>query len=189
MEAIQEHLLTRHEAAAFSGVSLNTINKVGEQRVAKPVRVGRSTFILAEETAAISLLSAIAIPLPINLKRQIRNWVIKSRPAAGDVYELSEALTVQMTSSAADAREAARAYAEMRDRWIEIDPAKMTGAPVIRGTRVPVRTLATRLESDESREYILEDYPHVPPAAFDVAVTWAKANPPRGRPTRTKTHT
>jgi uncharacterized protein (DUF433 family) len=60
----------------------------------------------------------------------------------------------------------------------------MGGEPVIRGTRVPVRT-TTLIEEGEPHEVLREDYPpHVPEEAYEVAVLWARENPRRGRPAR-----
>lgn len=72
----------------------------------------------------------------------------------------------------------------MREKFIEVDRGKMGGTPVIRGTRVPVRTLAQLVEGEESRKALKEDYPHIPEEAYEVAVLWAKGNPRRGRPLR-----
>jgi uncharacterized protein (DUF433 family) len=72
----------------------------------------------------------------------------------------------------------------LREKYVETDSAKMGGVPVIRGTRVPVRTLAQLVEGEESLKVLKEDYPHIPEEAYDVAVLWAKGNPQRGRPVR-----
>lgn len=71
----------------------------------------------------------------------------------------------------------AEEYARLRERYIQRDPKIMGGAPVIRGTRVPVRTIASLIEDGESRDVLREDYPHVPEEAYEVAVLWARANP------------
>ena len=71
-------------------------------------------------------------------------------------------------------------YACLRDRYVERNPAIMGGEPVIRGTRVPVRTVAGLIERGESREVMREDYPQVPEEAYPVAVRWVRANPRRG---------
>jgi uncharacterized protein (DUF433 family) len=60
----------------------------------------------------------------------------------------------------------------------------MGGEPVITGTRVPVRTIASLIEMGETHEVLREDYPHIPEEAYPAAVLWAHANPRRGRPTR-----
>lgn len=72
-------------------------------------------------------------------------------------------------------------YARLRDRYVERNPAMMGGEPVIRGTRVPVRTVAGLIERGESREIMREDYPQVPEEAYALAVRWALENPRRGR--------
>jgi uncharacterized protein (DUF433 family) len=56
------------------------------------------------------------------------------------------------------------------------------GEPVITGTRVPVRTIASLIEMGEKPEALREDYPHIPEEAYPMAALWTHANPRRGRP-------
>jgi len=175
-------LLTRNEIAEISGVSINAVNKALEQRVAKARRQRGRTLLAADEAAALALLSELPISLSIKLKREVRNWIVKRNPAKTEEFELSRALRVAMTENAADVAKRAFDYARLRERYVEVDRAKMGGVPVIRGTRVPVRTLAQLVEGGESRKTLMEDYPHIPEEAYDVAVLWAKGNPRRGRP-------
>ncbi|MFZ1700037.1 MAG: DUF433 domain-containing protein [Pyrinomonadaceae bacterium] len=44
---------------------------------------------------------------------------------------------------------------------IEIDPEKMSGAPVFRGTRVPIQNLFDYLEGGDSLEVFLDHFPTV----------------------------
>ena len=44
---------------------------------------------------------------------------------------------------------------------VEIDAEKLGGTPVFRGTRVPIQNLFDSLESGESVEQFLEQYPTV----------------------------
>ena len=44
---------------------------------------------------------------------------------------------------------------------VEIDPEKLGGTPVFRGTRVPIQNLFDSLESGETLEQFLEQYPTV----------------------------
>ena len=78
----------------------------------------------------------------------------------------------------------AEEHARLRDQYIQRDPKIMGGEPVIRGTRVPVRTIAALIEDGESHDVLREDYPHVPEEAYEVAVLWARENPRRGQPAR-----
>ena len=175
-------LLTRNEIAEISGVSINAVNKALEQRVAKARRQRGRTLLAADEAAALALLSELPISLSIKLKREVRNWIVKRNPAKAAEFELSRALRIAMTENAADVARRAFDYVRLREKYVEIDRGKMGGVPVIRGTRVPVRTLAQLVEGGESRNALEEDYPHIPEEAYDVAVLWAKGNPPRGRP-------
>jgi uncharacterized protein (DUF433 family) len=177
-------LLSRTEIAELSGVPLQAVDKAIEQRVAKSRRKRGRTMLAADEAAALTLLSELPVSLSIKLKRELRNWIVNRGPATAEEFELSKALRVAMTESAADVGRKAFEYARLREKYIETDPAKMGGAPVIRGTRVPVRTLAKLVESGESAEALEEDYPHIPREAYDVAVLWAKGNPQRGRPSK-----
>jgi uncharacterized protein (DUF433 family) len=175
-------LLTRNEIAEISGVSINAVNKALEQRVAKARRQRGRTLLAADEAAALALLSELPISLSIKLKREVRNWIVKRNPAKAEEFELSRALRVAMTENAVDVAKRAFDYVRMRDKYVEVDPSRMGGTPVIRGTRVPVRTLALLVEGGKSRKALKGDYPHIPEEAYDVAVLWAKGNPRRGRP-------
>jgi uncharacterized protein (DUF433 family) len=176
-------LLTRNEIAEISGVSINAVNKALEQRVAKARRQRGRTLLAADEAAALALLSELPISLSIKLKREVRNWIVKRNPAKAEEFELSRALRVAMTENAADVAKRAIDYVRLREKYVEIERGKMGGTPVIRGTRVPVRTLAQLVEGEESPKALKEDFPHIPEEAYDVAVLWAKGNPRRGRPT------
>ena len=177
-------LLSRNEAATLSGVSLNAVNKAVEQRVVRPSRTKQGkTLLAAEDAVALALFSRVPVSLPVAFKRGIRDWVVALSPKdAGEEFALSEAMTVSFTKELAQVRRRVDKYVKLREKYIEINPMVMAGTPVIRGTRVPVRTLAKLVEGGESREALAEDYPHIPQDAYEVAVLWAKGNPRRGRP-------
>jgi uncharacterized protein (DUF433 family) len=47
------------------------------------------------------------------------------------------------------------------DELVEVDPEKMGGTPCFTGTRVPVKNLFDYLETGDSLETFLEDFPTV----------------------------
>ncbi|HEV3046064.1 MAG TPA: DUF433 domain-containing protein [Solirubrobacteraceae bacterium] len=71
----------------------------------------------------------------------------------GSEFELSEAPRAAMTEDAAQTVERAESYARLRDLYVE-NPAVMGGEPVITGTRVPVRTIASLIEMGEKPEVL-----------------------------------
>jgi uncharacterized protein (DUF433 family) len=60
--------------------------------------------------------------------------------------------------------------------YIVRDPAICGGVPVIRGTRVPVRTILSSLEAGDSFEAILRDFPSVSNEALRAIVAYAAAS-------------
>lgn len=178
-------LLTRREAAEIGRVPLNAIDKAIEQGVVKPKRRAGKPLLPAHEVALLVLLRQIDVALPTKAKGRLRTWLAHPQPqAVGSELELSEALRVAMTEDVAQTIERAESYTRLRDHYVEHNPAVMGGEPVITGTRVPVRTIASLIEMGETHEVLREDYPHIPEEAYTVAVQWAHANPRRGRPIR-----
>jgi len=47
------------------------------------------------------------------------------------------------------------------DKYIEVDPEKLGGTPVFRGTRVPIKNLFDYLEGGDDLETFLGDFPTV----------------------------
>ena len=176
------NLFTRNETAEISGVSVSAVNKALEQRIAKPRRSRGRTLLAVEEAAALALISQIPVRLSVKLKRELRDWIVDRSPQPAEELELSPALRIAMTDYASEVAARAAEYARLRDKYVEVDARKLGGTPVIRGTRMPVRTLAELVESGERREVLREDYPHIPEEAYDVADIWARGNPRRGRP-------
>ena len=50
----------------------------------------------------------------------------------------------------------------MEERVIHISPEILSGTPVFRGTRVPIKNLFDYLECGDSIENFIEDFPTVP---------------------------
>ncbi len=50
---------------------------------------------------------------------------------------------------------------EAQQEIIEVDPEKMSGTPVFRGTRVPIKNLFDYLEGGDGLDVFLEDFPTV----------------------------
>ncbi len=50
---------------------------------------------------------------------------------------------------------------KLDDEYIEVDPEKLGGTPVFRGTRVPIKNLFDYLEGGDDLETFLDDFPTV----------------------------
>ncbi len=58
---------------------------------------------------------------------------------------------------------------------ISVDPARMTGLPCIRGTRVTVSAVLGQLAAGQTPEQILDDYPYLEKADIFAALEFAAA--------------
>ena len=73
-------------------------------------------------------------------------------------------------------------YARARDRVIERNPDVLGGTAVIRDTRISVYALLGRIESGDSVESIIDDYPEMDRETIETAITYARTHPLVGRP-------
>lgn len=180
---------SRREAALLADVSLRSVDKAIEEKVVKPRRTSKRAAALdSGDVLAIALIARAGLPLRAETKRQINQWIhgFLSEGEFKEVRELllSEVLVLRYDDDARELAERLSGYLETRERFIESDPDVMGGEPVISGTRIPVRAIAARVTGGEAIDDLREDYPQVPQEAFEAALTYARAHPRRGRPTR-----
>jgi uncharacterized protein (DUF433 family) len=178
-------LLTRNEATQLSGASSTIVNKAIEQRVVATRSVHRASLIDARDVGALTLFADLHFGLPVKEKRRLCRWLRTAE--TGAETRLSSAVVVRKTQDLDRVTKAALRYAELRDRFLEINPERQGGEPVIRGTRIPVRGLAKQIEAGESRDVLRQEYDYIDEDAFEFALQWAKANPRRGRPSKRRT--
>lgn len=178
---------SRREVAEFAGCSLQAIDKAIEQRVVPKRRTRAETVIGEDGLAVMVMLGYTKLDLPVRTKQLVRQWLAETRPFAEkgeQTLKLSEVLVVRVPEPVKEVVAEAEAYAADRDRLIASDPHVFGGQPVIAGTRIPVHTVAERLDAGDTLEVLAEDYPQVEPRALEVAARYAKTHPRRGRPTK-----
>jgi uncharacterized protein (DUF433 family) len=64
----------------------------------------------------------------------------------------------------------------MTTQRIEINPAVMRGKPVIRGTRITVELILSKLADGETEAELLEDYPHLKREDIRAAIAYGAAS-------------
>ena len=179
----------RREAAVLAGVPLRSVDKAIEEKVVSPRRsTRRGTLLDRGDVLAIALIARAGLPLRPQTKRRINEWV-HGLPSEESFEETKELLLSDVLVLRADAEFGQLAgrvhqYLEGRERHIESNPEIQEGQPVISGTRLTVQAVAERLNRGDSIASLSEDYPGVPPEAFEAARIYAKSHPPRGRPAR-----
>lgn len=193
-------LLTLAEAAVVAAVTVRDINRVIDEKIL-PERLytlegGRRLHVAACPMVgfyfhAAKELTAEARTLLIRRLfermgsgargRPDARWRKSSRP---DDWTVRHGfLTVSLWEFATGAQDRHAKLAQARQMVVE-DPETLSGAPVIRGTRIPVYDIAASVAAGLSRERIRSAYPALDDRMIELATIYAEAVPPRGRPRR-----
>ncbi|MBA3866184.1 MAG: DUF433 domain-containing protein [Solirubrobacterales bacterium] len=178
----------RREAAYFADVSVRQVDKAIEEKVVRPWRPDvRLIYLDRDDVVTIAVLAKTGLQLPKQTKRQIHKWVRSSfeeRPVKHRELSLSNILVLRLDPAIVSMADQLDAYRERRERYISSDLEIQGGEPVIAGTRLPVSSVATRLDRGDSLDDLAADYPGIPKTAFEAARIYADAHPRRGRPAR-----
>lgn len=179
------------ETAELSGAPRNFIEKSVEERVLAPVM--RTDEISGEPiphlpSSAIVFFAALHSAglhgIPIEQKRAL--WELVPQVDTGHLVavELIDGRILDLPKLAgANVRQAVE-YNFAKLKYLVSDPEIQGGTPVIRGTRITVRSVAGRLAGGDTIADLTEDYASVPEEAFRAADTYARTRPSTGQPPR-----
>ena len=184
-------MLKPSEAAVVSGVSLDDMNRAIDRNVlpegfvtrTNGRRVSSSACVLvafyfgsAKSLTAEERLLAIR-QMGERLSTEDAFWTT-SRPAWLVNHEF---LAIDMTPFAKSTLARRKLYDQAR-KLVSSSPETLGGAPVIKGTRIPVHDIAASLNAGHSKERVLLAYPRLTEEQIELAALYARANPLQGRP-------
>ncbi len=181
-------LLTPAEAAVIAAVTVRDINRLIDEKIL-PDRLytldgGRRLHAAACPMAGFYFRAAKELT-PDERALVIHQLYARQekslRPDDWIVHH--DFLTVNLEGFVADAQERHAKLAEARKMVVE-DPDILGGTPVICSTRIPVYDVAASMAAGLSRERIRAAWPGLDDRMIELAVIYAVANPPRGRPRR-----
>ncbi len=193
-------LLTPPEAAVVAGVTVRDVNRVIDEKII-PERFytlegGRRIHVTACPLVGFYFHAAKVITSeergllirrlserisPEMARRPIAHWRKSWRPADWTIND--GFLTVSLWEFATSAEDLHAKLAEAREMVVE-DVEIMDGAPVIRGTRIPVYDVAASVTAGLSHERIRSAYRDLDDRTIELAAIFAAATPARGRPRR-----
>lgn len=181
--------LTIRETAALSGVSRTMVEKAVQSGIIStlsgPARLrgGAMRYLPIQAVVYFHALRAANLTdLPKRHKRSIWTRVVKLEPLRLCAIEFTPGTTLDLVRLSAGTLRHAERYRQARDQFIASHPDILGGTPVIDGTRIPVYAVLGRLQDGDTLQDLIDDYPEVPPEAFEAAELYAKAHPLRGRP-------
>ena len=186
--------LSPREVAEFARVGQSAVNKAIEEKVLRTHVGARSTTVGAKNRAARMLgLEAVAY---LALQSQIKTFALNrvgkrnlvralqsqdpSRLHEAHV-SIAPAIVVDVGALAGESLRRTRDYVEARDAWVRSVPGIMGGLPVVKGTRIPVYSIAARVAHGETIGEIASDF-DLPKDACETALVYAHTHPLRARP-------
>ena len=181
--------LTIRETAVLSGVPRTMIEKAVQSGILStlpgPARLrgGAMRYLPIRAVVYFHALKAAGLTdLPLRHKRSIWTCVVRLEPMRLETIEFMPGAMLDLARLAAGPLRNAERYREARDRFIKSHPDILGGTPVIDGTRIPVYAVLGRFQDGDTLQDLIDDYPQVPPEAFQAAELYAKSHPLRGRP-------
>ncbi|RUW81788.1 MAG: DUF433 domain-containing protein [Mesorhizobium sp.] len=189
----QSKLLRTTEAAVVAGVDVQNVNKLIDDDILPKELFDQSDGrrVLPGGCVAINFyIHTAGILDAMERRRAIRLLSPRLRQLvwsnlAGDLEQdwtvHNQFVTIDFKSVFAETWNRLHRLAAAHDT-VASDPHILGGTPVLKGTRVPVYAVAAQVAAGVPLERIREDYPSLDDEKIELAAIYAKANPPRGRP-------
>lgn len=176
------------EAAFATELSEKTINQAIDRAEVgtQPARrlAGRDRVLGFPDLLYLLLRSDVGRLLSAEGKRKLREQLGHSAQGREKPTVISIGMVDVQVEPAVRTLEEKLIRIEEARTFVVTDPEVRAGEPVVRGTRIPVHTLADLARQGAGHEELLEDYPALTRESLDAALLYARMYPRRGRPRR-----
>ena len=186
-------MLKPSEAAVVAGVALRDVNRVIDEHILP------EGFFSLDDGRRVATTACTLIAFYFDSARRLtseerlfairevgsRLYKLRTRALASLIEEdwtvRDEFLTIDLAPFVRRTKERLERLAAARGMVVS-DPDVLGGAPVVRGTRVPVHDVAASVAAGLPIDRILAAYPSLDADKIELAAIYAEANPARGRP-------
>lgn len=184
--------LTVREAAFVSGVSHEHIAKAFDEHAVESVASApRRRELDVVRTVIIAVREALK-SYPAHLKEAAQQAVQRTLREARSLADIADVeVADDFVVTRVRLRELARTVQDRIDRLRRLRELIVvaradgrTGAPVFRGTRVPVRQVAVLVREGADRRAVLTAFPGLTEEMVEMALLYDELHPRRGRPSR-----
>jgi uncharacterized protein (DUF433 family) len=176
---------TPAQASAVTNLPLPAVHKLIERRLIRPrrLRTGRTVQRMLSRGQVLYLrLEAEGVRLlPLAARRAIAKKVESSPEVDAVVLMEGSAVVIQVKSVRLELDLDLKKLERAEDMIVS-DSEIMRGAPVYRGTRIPVELIADMLSQGAKPEEIIKGYPALDREKIELAPLYVQAFPRRGRP-------
>jgi len=173
-------LLTANEAASVTGVPLRQVHRIIDAGLLRGAVKRRRNARLLTRNALIGLklAHATANVLTPDSRRGVVAALIR-HPRQSVIC--IDAVVVDVRPAAKAVRSGLDLLTKAR-RLVSTTSDVLGGAPVLKGTRIPVHDIADMLTNGDTPAAIARAYPQLDEEQVRLAATYASAYPRRGRP-------
>jgi uncharacterized protein (DUF433 family) len=182
-----ERSFTAPEASAIVKLPLKAVHKAMDGGLIQPRRLRRGKQVhrmLSHEQLVYLRLEAEGLRLlPIASRREVARAIELAPHVDSVAVNGTSALVVRVKSARKDVEREVKRLRQAEEMAAS-NPEIMGGAPVYRGTRIPVELVAAMLAQRATVEEILEGYPALDREKIELAPLYVAAFPQRGRPSR-----
>lgn len=186
-------MLKPSEAAVVARVALRDVNRVIDERILP------DGFFSTDDGRRVAATACTLIAFYFDSAKRLtseerlfaireagsRLYRFRARTLASLIEEdwtvRDEFLTIDLAPFVRRTKERMERLAAAREIVVS-DPDVLGGAPVVRGTRVPVHDVAASVVAGLPMDGILAAYPSLDAGKIELAAIYAEANPARGRP-------
>ena len=185
MAAIRNDGYTPSQVSAITGLPLPAVHKAIEYKLIRPRRVREGQYVrrlLSSSQAVYLRMEATGLrSLPLAARRQVARAVEQNPEIDAMTISGGGVISVQCKSARKHVQTGLRRLSQAT-RMVVSDPEIMRGAPVYKGTRIPVHAVAGMLSQGATVAEILEGYPALTREKVELAPMYVKAFPRSGRP-------
>jgi uncharacterized protein (DUF433 family) len=180
MPATPTALMTANEAASVTGVPLRQVHRIIDAGLLGAAVKYRDKARLVAPKALVGLKLAHETADLLTLRSR-RAVVATSIRRPGQSMIRTDLVVIDARAAARAVRAGLGQLSKARS-IVSSTPDVLGGTPVFKGTRIPVHDIADMLANGDKRAAILRAYPLLDEEKMRLAVIYAMAYPPRGRP-------
>ena len=180
-----ENAYTTAQAAAVAKLPLKAVQKLIDVRLIRPrrMRSGREIQrLLSPEQIVYLRLEAEGVRLlPLSARREVARAVVSKPEVHSIAVAGGSALVIEVEQARREVEQELKRLRKVQTMVVS-DPEIMRGAPVFKGTRIPVELVAEMTAEGAAGEDILAGYPALRCEQVKLAPLYVAAFPRRGRP-------
>jgi uncharacterized protein (DUF433 family) len=184
---MKNRTFTPAQASAIADLPLKTVHKLIDSRLirVRRLRAGQAAQrVLSQEQLIYLRLESEGVRLlPLVTRRAVAK-AIETTPDVDSVRVSGGPALIVQVKTARQRVQRDLVRLGKAEHMIVSDPEIMGGAPVYRGTRIPVELVAAMLEQGATTDEIVDGYPALDREKIELAPLYVRAFPRRGRPAR-----